>query len=93
MEQISFDFNNMFSHSVGGRHGVTESEFAAMRGAIAKAYKHIKAVLENESSRINLGFEWTKLPFQDSYTIGEIQALADDIARNYENVISLGIGG
>ncbi|MCM8790340.1 MAG: glucose-6-phosphate isomerase [Candidatus Omnitrophica bacterium] len=93
MKHLRFDFNNMFSHSVGASGGVTDSELSSMRGQIAKAHKHITHILKSEENRIGLGLEWTALPRQDSRQIQRIQELGDEIAGSYENVISLGIGG
>ncbi len=93
MKKIRFDFNNMFSHSVGGGNGATESDIKKISTAAAKALRHLGAILKNDSDRISLGLEWTKLPFQDKSLIRDIQKMGDEIAGSYENVISLGIGG
>lgn len=93
MDSIKFDFNNMFSHSVGSSHGVTDTEISRMRSVIASAHKHLTAILADSENRIGLGLEWAKLPFQTKDTIRVIQSLGDEIAGSYENVISLGIGG
>lgn len=93
MGHIKFDFNNMFSHSVGKSDGVTEPELAGMESAIDKAHGHIQALIADPRNRISLGLEWTKLPFQDKEAVSGIQKLGDEIASSYENVIFLGIGG
>ena len=93
MSRIRFDFNNMFSHSIGAKDGVTEVELAKLKGAVTKAHKHIQSILADDRNRINLGLEWARLPFQDKEEIGAIQKMGDEIAAKYENVISLGIGG
>lgn len=93
MERIRFDFNNMFSFSVGKEHGVDESELNALGYAIKEAHEHLSSVLSDGHSRIKLGLEWTRLPFQDKRMIKDIQKLGDGIAKKYDDVISLGIGG
>jgi glucose-6-phosphate isomerase len=93
MKQLSFDFNNMFSFSVGKEHGVTDTDLAGMSGLVRKSHQHLKSILNNTENRINLNLEWAHLPFQDKRIIDSIQRVGDDIARKYENVISLGIGG
>ncbi|MFH1199412.1 MAG: glucose-6-phosphate isomerase [Candidatus Omnitrophota bacterium] len=93
MEQIKFDFNNMFSLNVGEKHGVTDGDLAGLSEAIAKAAAHLKKVLNNPKERIVLSLEWANLPFQDKETISHIQQLGDMIARKYKNVLFLGIGG
>lgn len=93
MKSIKFDFNNMFSHNVGTKNGVTDPELSKMKVAVKKAHEHIQAILADDRNRINLGLEWARLPFQSKDDIQAIQRLGDYIAANYENVISLGIGG
>lgn len=93
MKQIRFDFNNMFDTGVGMVHGITSGDLKAISGPAAKAARHLSKVLANEDSRINIGLEWTRLPFQNKKFIREIQAQGDAISRRYDNVISLGIGG
>jgi glucose-6-phosphate isomerase len=92
-KQIKFDFNNMFDASVGKKNGVTSGDIKALTGAISKAVKHLKKVLGSESSRINIGLEWTRLPLQNKKFIREIQSVGEAISYKYENVVSLGIGG
>lgn len=93
MKQIKFDFNNMMSFNVGAKDGVTEADLSRAKVAARKAYKHLQTILKNERSRISLGLEWARLPFQDKDEISRIQRLGDEIAAKYDNVISLGIGG
>lgn len=93
MDKIKFDFNNMFSHSIGKRHGANETDLVRMLNAVKAAHKHLRAILANSENRIGLGLEWAKLPFQDKDTVRAIQNLGDEIASSFENVISLGIGG
>jgi len=93
MKRIRFDFNNMFAGAVGISHGVTESDLRRALVAARKAEQHLSHVLVHQENRINLGLEWARLPFQDAETIGLIKRLGDEIARTYENVLFLGIGG
>ena len=93
MKRIRFDFNNMFSHNVGAKHGVTDAELEKISGAAKKAAEHINTIVADDRNRINLGLEWMRLPFQDKETIRKIQKMGDEIGKKYENVISLGIGG
>lgn len=93
MKNIRFDFNNMFSFSVGKEHGVDESELKALDYSIKEAHEHLSSVLSDSRSRIKIGLEWARLPFQDKKTIRDIQKLGDEIAKKYDSVISLGIGG
>lgn len=93
MGTVRFDFNNMFSHGVGTKHGVSDADLAKMRPAVAGALKHLASVIADDDSRIGLGLEWTRLPQQDAAAVSAIQSLGDEIASSYDNVVSLGIGG
>lgn len=93
MEEIKFDFNNMFSSIVGEKHGVSEADLNEVLPGAKEAHKHLKALMQDEAVRLTLGLEWMKLPFQDKKQVVEIQKLGDEVAAKYENVIFLGIGG
>lgn len=93
MKNIRFDFNNMFSHSIGKRHGVTEADMRQVKKIAVSAHKHLKTILNDSASRVGLGLEWAELPYQSGVSVKAIQRLGDEIAASYENVISLGIGG
>jgi len=93
MADIKFDFNNMFSFSIGKEHGVQEPEIQEMSEGIKRAQEHLVKVIADSRNRVKLGLEWTQLPLQDKKIIKEIQKLGNEIAQRYDNVISLGIGG
>ena len=93
MAQIKFDFNNMFSFSVGEKHGVTEAEIAEFLPKALAAHEHLSKVLQDAKCRLKFGLEWTRLPYQDAKTIKHIQGLGKEISAKYQNVIFLGIGG
>ena len=93
MEQIKFDFNNMFSFSVGQNHGVTEAELQEFFPKAQGAHEHLSKVLKDAKSRTKFSLEWTQLPYQDAKFIKNIQKLGKEISLKYQNVIFLGIGG
>ncbi|HOW42433.1 MAG TPA: glucose-6-phosphate isomerase [Candidatus Omnitrophota bacterium] len=93
MKQLRFDFNNMFDFSIGKTHGVTDQDLQRIRKQAEQAHAHLQAILSDRSKRVNLCLEWAQLPFQDKAQVRQIQRLGNEIARRYENVISLGIGG
>ncbi len=93
MKGLKFDFSGMFSFNVGREHGVNQGELKRMSREATAAHRHLTTVIANPANRITLGLEWTQLPFQDRGTVEEIQALGDQIARKYRNVVFLGIGG
>lgn len=90
---IRFDFNNMFDRVIGRIDGVTEKELDSLAGDLSHALTHVTKICSDSQNRINLGLEWTKLPYQDKSLINSTQRLGNEIASRYDNVISLGIGG
>ncbi len=93
MSHLEFDFNNMQDFNIGAKHGVREKELKGMSCIAQKAHNHLRSLIENRDSRINVGLEWTQLPFQDRTSIENIQKLGREISKKYENVIFFGIGG
>ncbi|MCU0652214.1 MAG: hypothetical protein MUC39_04670 [Candidatus Omnitrophica bacterium] len=93
MKEIKFDFNNLFSSSVGALHGVRQEEVAASSEVILKAHAHLKKIISSRQERINLSLEWVNLPFAAKEIIAVIQKLGGEIAKKYEFVLFLGIGG
>lgn len=93
MEELKFDFNNMFSFGVGKENGVEEADLLESSYIINKAHKHLSGLIKNPTDRIKLSLEWVILPYQDKRIIKEIQDLGSQIAKKFDNVIFLGIGG
>ncbi|MDD5236990.1 MAG: hypothetical protein PHU91_04945, partial [Candidatus Omnitrophica bacterium] len=92
-DHIKFDFNNMFSFSVGKKHGIGPDELKRMSGLVKKSHEHLSGVLRSGKNRVKIGLEWARLPFQGRSSVATIQRLGNEVASKYENVISLGIGG
>jgi len=72
---------------------VTERDLKGMMPLVRSSHRHLVSILADKKNRVNLGLEWTQLPYQDAKFIQEVQKLGNDIASRYENVIFLGIGG
>jgi len=89
---LRFDFNNLFSFSVG-EHGVSQQDIDEILADAQKAAEHLKKIISQPEARIKLGLEWAKLPWQGKEAISEIQKIARQITKKYENVLFLGIGG
>ena len=83
----------MFSFNIGSRHGVDDKDIQEISENLQNAHGHLEKMLADGASRIKLGLEWARLPFQDEKAINKIQSLGKEIALKYENVLSLGIGG
>jgi glucose-6-phosphate isomerase len=93
MKQIRFDFNNMLDVNVGKEDGVSHADLARISGNLKGACRHLDKIISSPAGRVAVGLEWTRLPFQEKRRVAEIQELGLRIARQYENVIFLGIGG
>ncbi len=89
---LKFDFNNMLSFSVGG-HGVSQEDINEILPCAQAASTHLKKIIASPEARVKLNLEWVKLPEQDKEQIAEIKNLGLKIAKKYENVLFLGIGG
>ena len=92
MESIRFDFNNMFSFSIGA-HGVSQQDIEDILPEARICAAHLKKIIANPQARVKLGLEWAALFQQDKEEIAKIQKLGKEISKKYENVIFLGIGG
>lgn len=93
MKSIKFDFNNIFSVNTGNTHGVEDKDILEISKDIREGHEHLKKVTSIALNRIKLGLEWIRLPYQDPKIISDIRKLGNEIAKKYDNVISLGIGG
>ncbi len=93
MQKITFDFNNMLDHSIGGLHGVTPSDMQELSGRIKDAHEHLTGLMASPVARKTLSLEWVELPLQGEKMIDEVRSLAKEIAAKFDNVVSLGIGG
>ncbi|PIQ91039.1 MAG: hypothetical protein COV71_01450 [Candidatus Omnitrophica bacterium CG11_big_fil_rev_8_21_14_0_20_41_12] len=89
---LKFDFNNMYSFSVG-EHGVSQQDIEEVIADAVKAAAHLKKIIADPSARVRLNLEWVKLPEQSKEDITGIQKIARQISKKYENVLFLGIGG
>ncbi len=92
-KSISFDFNNMFSSSIGTKHGITKEDLKRWTPVAEKAQEKIKDTIKNRENRIKIGLEWIELGCHDPSVVEKIMKTADYICKNFKNVISLGIGG
>lgn len=93
MKEITFDFNNMFSSSVGAEHGVTPDELSSMGEKVKQAHEHLSVLLAHPVQRKTLSLEWAQLPWQGDKTVKDLMKLGKEIAAKFDNVVSLGIGG
>jgi glucose-6-phosphate isomerase len=92
MENIRFDFNNMFSSNIG-EHGVSPQDIEEILPEARLCAAHLKKIIASPQARVKLGLEWAVLFDQDKEELAKIQKLGKEIAKKYENVVFLGIGG
>lgn len=93
MKEIKFDFNNFFSFNIGLKDGVSLPELKKLLPRLRSAHLHLNALFSSPQNRKKLSLEWVMLPFQAGKALDKIKKIGTKIARNYENVIFLGIGG
>ncbi len=93
MQEIRFDFNNMFSFNIGKQDGLTQKQLAGILPSIRKADRHLKSITADKKLREDLSLEWVRLPYQQKKDIRFIQNLGRQISSRYKNVLFLGIGG
>jgi len=86
VETISLDYNFMLAEAIGEDHGLKESDIDSVR---KKATKFIKEISKQRKAG---ELDYLKLPY-DRQTQEKILNVAEDIRRNYRNVVVLGIGG
>ncbi len=89
---LRFDFNNLLDFSVG-EQGVSRNEIIEILPLAENAAAHLIKIINDPVSRVKLNLEWAKLAVQDVSQIIAIQKLGKEIAKKYENVLFLGIGG
>ncbi|MGE5279129.1 MAG: glucose-6-phosphate isomerase [Deltaproteobacteria bacterium] len=93
MKNFTFDFNNMMAHNIGSRHGIRPCDLRSLRGAVSRAHRHLVFLKKDRASRMNNSVAWLTLPYQRPGEYAAVERLGRRIARRYENVVSLGIGG
>ncbi|MFA4843293.1 MAG: hypothetical protein WC658_05630, partial [Candidatus Omnitrophota bacterium] len=89
---LRFDFNNMYSFSVGS-HGVSQEDIDEILPEAKLCALHLKKIIADPKARVNIGLEWVTLFQQNKEEIARIQKFGQEISKKYENVVFLGIGG
>ena len=83
---LKFDFNNMMQTYVGA-DGFTDADLKAAEGEARAAYDKFAA-------RRGTGMtEWADLPYTQDAVVEDILACAEEVRKNYDNFVVLGIGG
>ena len=86
MQKIRFDFNPMMAEFVG-EHGISGQE---MKDMLAE----LKAAHETVEKNRGQGMQgWMDLPYDQDDVVAEIEKTAEDVRREFEAFVVLGIGG
>ncbi len=93
MKTIKFDFNNLFSDSIGKEHGITAGDIKKIISLVNKSHRHLSNLLKSKVNRVNLGLGWARLPYQSEKDTEKVNDLAKSIIGKFDNVLFLGIGG
>lgn len=83
---ITFDYNNAMSCMIGDEHGISEKELKGLQGKADAAHKRLQEL----RSSGKIGF--FDLPYNDNL-VRAFMAISNDIHRNFENFVLIGIGG
>lgn len=86
MKLVKFDYANAMAKIVGEKDGITDKELSSAARSCKKIHKEIQAMREKGK----IGF--FDLPY-DNMLMAAINAIANDIRRNFENFVVVGIGG
>lgn len=84
---LKFDFNNMFSENIGEKEGIKKEDLKALQTKVNKAYNEVK----NGRDKDMMG--WTLLPYNQDAIAEDIILTADNIRKNFDYFVVLGIGG
>ena len=83
---LKFDFNNMMEKYIGG-DGFTDADLAAARPEAEAAFNKFAAQRGTGMT------EWADLPYTQDAVVEDILACAEDVKKNFDNFVVLGIGG
>ncbi len=83
-QQISLDSSRMMAAKIGEAHGISVSQWEAIRGRVAAAHQTLS------DARTAGSLPFFDLPTQDT---GAIHQMADRVRARYKNFVVVGIGG
>ena len=92
-KSLEFDFSNFFVDKLGKEHGVKEEDIFSINNKIKQAYDNVEEIRKGKVLLHGEPALFMSLPYQSNETIAKIQSWACDVAKNYDNVVSIGIGG
>lgn len=83
---LKFDFQNLMAESVGEKNGLTKNDLKDLSFLAEAAHNKLKSWQKTGDAF------FLDAPFDEKILCG-IKTKADEIAKNFENVVVLGIGG
>jgi glucose-6-phosphate isomerase len=85
--RLKVDYNNMMSEYVGEKEGINKTDIINNKHLTDKAFD----VVQNNRGKGMTG--WMDLPYNQSEIVEDIINTANNIKKNYEYFVVLGIGG
>ncbi len=85
--KIRLDYNNMMDTMISGGEGISDAEIEASADIVKKAYD---TVMKNRGQGM---MGWADLPYNQDEIVEDINKTAEDIRKNFEYFVVLGIGG
>lgn len=86
-KRICLDVNNMFAEKVGAENGIEKESIDEYRDKTKKIHNRI----QDEREKGNMGF--MELPYQSADLIDEIKTEAENMKKDFDNFVVIGIGG
>jgi len=86
-KMLKFDFNNMFAENVGKKEGFEKEHLKKLDSKINDAYNF---VLKNRGKGM---MGWTELMSNQDEIVKDIINTAQNVRKNFDNFVVLGIGG
>ena len=85
--KLRFDYNNMMAEFVGEKEGYTKEKLDLLKDKAASAYKTVQA---NRGTGM---MGWSELPYNQDEIVEDIIKTAEDVRKNFDTFVVLGIGG
>ena len=85
--KLRFDYNNMMAEFVGEKEGYTKAKLDLLKDKAASAYKTVHA---NRGTGM---MGWSELPYNQNEIVEDIIKTAEDVRKNFDTFVVLGIGG
>lgn len=85
--KIRLDYNNMMSDFIGGNEGISEETLNSYSDFAKISFEKFKSIRGTGMTG------WADLPYNQSKVVEDVIKTAEEIRKNYEYFVVLGIGG